>query len=346
MFRLYHKSFMNKKQVISMNKQLRSVYAEHITAFVKMKRTLGFKYTTGEVILTQIDRVADERRELSQGITKSFSDFWREKRPNESDSYRYDRVRFLHQFSAYLNDLGVDSYTPRLLPYRDNNFQPYIFTHDQILGLFSAMDSMTMGHRSTNSSSLFAMPALLRFLYGTGLRVGEVISLKNEDVCFDQNYIRVKDSKNGKERVLPISKSLSLVCKEYDDNKKLLARPKDESGYFFISPNGQKCSYQGVSRWFKKCINKSDTIVSGVKHIPRLHDLRHTFAVTSMAKMAGDGIDLYVSLPVLSTYLGHGSIQATNHYVRLTARIYPDLIRDVDQVTLDLFPKSNYYETN
>ena len=86
--------------------------------------------------------------------------------------------------------------------------------------------------------------------------------------------------------------------------------------------------------------------IAGIPNTARLHDLRHTFAVTSLAHMAESGIDLYASLPILSNYLGHQSLGATNHYVRLTSNMYPDLITDVNTVCLDVFPKFKNYETN
>jgi len=70
-----------------------------------------------------------------------------------------------------------------------------------------------------------------------------------------------------------------------------------------------------------------------------VHDLRHSFAVHSLATMAEAGMDLYCSLPVLSTYLGHQSLKATNSYVRLTADMYPGLIRKIDLICFDVFPK-------
>ena len=69
------------------------------------------------------------------------------------------------------------------------------------------------------------------------------------------------------------------------------------------------------------------------------HLARHTFAVHSLAKMAEEGMDLYCSLPILSTYLGHQSLRATNNYVRLTSEMYPELIRKIDIIGFDIFPK-------
>ena len=93
-------------------------------------------------------------------------------------------------------------------------------------------------------------------------------------------------------------------------------------------------------------MGKANIPCIGSNQSPRIHDLRHTFAVTSLANMADAGIDLYVSLPILSNYLGHQSLEATNHYVRLTANMYPDLIKNVDMISLHLFPKIKNYETD
>ena len=79
---------------------------------------------------------------------------------------------------------------------------------------------------------------------------------------------------------------------------------------------------------------------------PRVHDLRHTFAVNSLVKMVEAGLDLYVSLPILSTYLGHQSIESTNRYVRLTSMLFPDLMNDIDYSLIDVFPKFKNYEPN
>lgn len=194
------------------------------------------------------------------------------------------------------------------------------------------------------NSCLICMPALIRLLYSTGVRIGEALALKDEDVNLEENYLRVKDSKNGKERIIPISTSLVSVCKEYRNYRDHLPI-KDSPGNFFISANGNKCG-QGVGSWFKKCLSEAGIHYTGRNHGPRVHDLRHTFAVTSLASMAEAGVDLYASLPILSNYLGHGSIGATNHYVRLTANMYPDLIKEVNMTCLNVFPKYRNYETN
>ncbi|WP_229793608.1 tyrosine-type recombinase/integrase [Salinimicrobium marinum] len=308
-----------------------------------MKTKLGFRYTFGKLILSQIDQFALQREEKTTGITKEFAQKWGEERGNESERYRYDRIRYLAQFSSYLCDLGNSSYIPRLPRHPKNTFIPYIYSQKEVHALFKAADELRFVKRNANSC-LICMPALLRLLYCTGVRIGEALAMTDEDVNLIEKYLRVKDSKNGKERIIPISTSLASVCKEYRHYRDQLPS-KDRSDYFFMNTNGNKCG-KGVAGWFKKCLVKAGIRYTGRNHGPRIHDLRHTFAVTSLASMAEAGVDLYASLPILSNYLGHGSIGATNHYVRLTANMYPDLIKDIDMTCLNVFPKPKNYEAN
>lgn len=327
-----------------MIKSYKSIYGLHIKQFIEMKRALGYKYNRGAVILAQIDNLAAERVEISSGITKEFAEKWGKKRSNESDYYQYQRIGFLAQFSSYLCDLGVQSYIPKLPRFPQSTFIPYIYSRKEIDAIFKACDELRLRCEQLDSG-LFCMPALIRLLYSTGLRIGEALAMKMEDVNLDENYLRVRDSKNGKERIIPISDSLASVCKEYVRYLDQLPLGKRKSGYFFVKLDGSKCS-QSVWSWFRKCLNKAAIPYIGRRQGPRIHDLRHTFAVTSLANMAESGIDLYASLPILSNYLGHQSLQSTEHYVRLTANMYPNLIKDVDMICLDVFPKFRNYEAD
>ncbi len=334
---------MDRKEESSMHKGYHSIYGLPIKQFIELKRKLGFKFGSGAFYLGKIDLFAQERAETSLGITKEFAEKWCEKTANETDLNRYNRIGFLAQLSSYLRDTGIESYIPRLPAIPQSTFIPYIYSGTEIVALFKACDELKL--RVANSHNcLLCMPALFRLLYGTGLRIGEALALKNDDVNLGDNHLLVRDSKNGKERIIPISDSLSSVCKEYVWHRERLPMAQKASEYFFIRGDGMRCG-QGANKWFKRCLDSAG-ILHGATQSPRIHDLRHTFAVTSLATMAESGIDLYVSLPILSNYLGHQSLGATNQYVRLTASMYPGLIRDVDMICLDVFPKYRNYEAN
>ncbi len=327
-----------------MTKSYKSIYGLHIQQFIEMKRALGFKFKTGAVILAQIERLAEERAETSIGITKEFAEKWGTKRSNESDFYRYTRISFLAQFSSYLIDLEIQSYIPKLPPYQPSTFIPYIYSQREIEDIFKACDELRLSILNMKSS-LFSMPALIRLLYCTGLRISEALAMKIEDVNLEDKYLCVRDCKSGKERIIPISVSLVSVCREYLGYRDQLPLEEKKSGYFFVRLDGRKCGLS-VNNWFKRCLKKAAIQDIGRGHGPRIHDLRHTFAVTSLANMAESGIDLYASLPILSNYLGHQSLESTNHYVRLTANMYPDLIKNVDTICFDVFPKFRNYEAD
>ncbi|MFT4094552.1 MAG: tyrosine-type recombinase/integrase [Niabella sp.] len=309
-----------------------------------MKRKLGFKFITQSSILLQFDRLAEKECVTANGITRPLAENWSKRRPNESASFWYTRVQIVSMFSSFLRDLGFRSYVLKLPPYPAYNFIPYIYSPIEIKAIFKAADGLVLRERAMQSS-IFSVPALLRLLYATGVRIGEALSLCETDVNLGEKYFKIKDSKNGKERIVPISSSLANVLEQYLLHKRRLPVAA-MSNYFFVRLDGKRCSHQSVAQWFRRCLNEADVRCIKRNNFPRIHDLRHTFAVTSLAAMAEDGVDLYASLPILSTYLGHQSLASTNHYVRLTANMYPDLIRDMDVLCLDVFPKLENYETN
>lgn len=169
--------------------------------------------------------------------------------------------------------------------------------------------------------------------------------MRNEDVSLPDACIRLKDSKNGKERMIPLSDSLKSVCEEYVSRKALMPFKSTGEDFFFVNLQGRPCTWGGVHSCFQKILRHAS--IPKHHHGPRIHDLRHTFAVHSLAQMVEAGIDLYCSLPILSTFLGHGSLRATDAYVRLTAEMYPALLKDVDLVCLNVFPpKSDIHEAD
>lgn len=321
-----------------------SVYKDYIIQFIELKKRLGFKFITAQNYLADIDKFACKTNQISLGITREFCESYSEIRINESPNNRFSRISMLARLSSYIADIGIESYIPRLPLFPKNTFTPYIFNQEEIYKLFQAADNLKLTNHHSNTN-LFSFPLMLRFLYSTGIRISEAKNLKNKDVNLENGFINIKDSKNGKERIIPIDESLITLSKEYLLYKNFIPFDRGNSNNFFINLSGNKCG-PAINIWFKKCLEIVGIKCVGKNQNPRIHDLRHTFAVTSLARMADSGIDLYASLPILSTYLGHQSISATNHYVRLTSSLFPELIKDLDNFYLDVFPKFIEYEDN
>ena len=189
--------------------RFQGIYAPHIAEYLKLKRNLGFKLRDAEYVFAMFDQLTVERGEASIGITKELSDAWCKKRPNEADGTKYNRVSILSLFARFLCDMGYPSYIPEV-PRFKTSFVPYIFSKDEIASIFSACDRFLPG-RIPHNAAYSMMPALFRLLYSTGLRLGEALSLEEKDVNLTDKHVTVRHSKNGTERIVPISVSLADV---------------------------------------------------------------------------------------------------------------------------------------
>lgn len=317
------------------------VYAEFLKNYVEFKKNMGYKAESTAVMGGLFDTFTIERGESVIGITKELANQWGSKRANESERTLYGRISFLNQFSAFLTDNGYPSHLLKMPKHWKNSYTPYIFSNEQMSTLFSACDNFPV--TSYMNSTVTVLPALIRFLYGTGVRINEALSIKTKDVNLDDGSCIVRDSKNGKERMIALSESLSEICRQYRES---VCGVWHRSEYFFIRRNGNKCHCVTVYKWFRSALREAGIPHAGKGSGPRLHDIRHTFSVHALAKMSESGLDLYYSLPILSTFLGHQSLEATDKYVRLTSDMYPQLIHDTNNICSYIFPVIEDDETN
>jgi len=328
-----------------MNKRFNhGIYADLITQYIAYKRSLGFKMEDIEERLSSFDRLTIIRKETTIGISRELFDAWSIPFPQESDTNRYIRICRLRQFSSYLQLIGYDSYIPRLPKY-NFAFIPYIFTQTELAGIFEASDKLFLKRRYMYSQ-VCVMPTLLRMLYSTGLRIGEALNLKHKDVHLDEGYLLVSTSKNGQERIVPISGSLVEACKDYYLYKQKQGIHTSPETHFFTASNGSRCQVVTVYELFRTVLCKAGISHQGRGKGPRMHDLRHTFCVNALLKLSEAGMDLYYSMPVLSTYVGHRSVEATNKYVRLTSELYPKLLSRVNAAYKYLFPEIGIDDSN
>ena len=308
-----------------------------------MKKGLGYVSLRTEWVFLEFDNFFITNNITTIGITRQQVEQWRATRINDALSTICTKYIILSQFCKYMCKVGYDCYIPRSPVYPPrNSYKPHIYSNREIADLFHTCDNMRL-HDKHMSTILFIVPAIIRLLYATGLRISEALALKNKDVDFNQQCLIIRKSKNGEERIAPMSGGLEEVLKQYLHYRDRMPIPriKDINGYFFVSPNGTNCCQGSVYTWFRKALAISGIPFIGDHQGPRVHDLRHTFAVHALAQMAKSGLDLYYSLPLISTFLGHKSIGSTDHYVRLTAEMYPDLLKDEKGVCAYVFPKYN-----
>jgi len=321
-----------------MNKRnIQGVFLPYIENFIKLKHNLGYGASSMERSLRAFDRFAKLKGATRLFISEPLAKEWCAKRKGEANDTWSHRINFLRQFCIYLFNMGFDTYIPQKSPSKhDSNFIPYIYSEEERITILKGVDNLRLYDRHMNVS-LFIMPVLVRLLFATGLRIGEALALKTEDVNLESGFLVVKKSKNGKERIVPFTNSLSRVLAQYVSYRDKL--PCIKSNAFFIKPNGDNYfSLSSINYWWHKILAGAKIPRRGIIPGPRLYDIRHSFCVSSMKNMTEQGKDLYYTLPVLSTYIGHSSITSTDKYVRMTSDMYPDLLGKTESIFSYILP--------
>ena len=332
--------FMNRKEVYFMSKYVfSSVFAPYILKFIDAKEAMGFSRVYFEKMLKLFDLFFIKERVETPFITHTLITKWRETQINNKDNTIYSKYSVMTQFTKYMNQLGFACYVPRLPKKKYNTYVPYIFTQEQMQSFFKACDSLTACDKGNMDSRLFSIPSILRLLYSTGMRVSEATSLLNRDVDFERQLITIRKTKNQQQRLIPINLSLFHVLRQYQDARSRLPLPDtdDRDAPFFISPSGLVLTKSRVYEWFRKALR-----ICGIPHCagkgPRVHDLRHTCAVHSLMNQVKNGADIYCALPILSVFLGHKKLSATEMYVRLTIEMFSDILEQEHTISQFLFP--------
>jgi integrase len=240
----------------------------------------------------------------------------------------------IRQFGLFLKLQGIDAYVhPKNLVKTSRDFIPYIFTKDEIESILYHADRI--GPNKNNFvNTPHVHPAVIRILYGCGLRVSEALALLCDDVDLDNGVITIRYGKNNASRLVPISNSLRDYLLYYDSKVQRGFNP-----YFFPALRGERYSDVTIRNNFRKFLKKAGIrpLPSGL--FPRVHDLRHTFCVHALEQMVAKGMDPYCMLPALSTYVGHKGIESTEIYLRLTKQYFLDVLKYGEKDADLIFPE-------
>ena len=291
---------------------------ELVGQYVDHKRALGYAY--GHGMVTALRRMAgylDERRGPNgEFATQEAVMDWIANGGSDHPTTRSHRGADARLFCAYLANRGYDVYVlpADLIPPAGKDFVPYIFTRGEIEKLVDIVDQLGPARCSPYRGLMHS--AMVRILYGCGLRLSEMLKLEMRDVDLEGGVLAIRNSKNDDSRYVPMSESLRdhLAC--YVKNGP--ADESDPSSYLFPSPRGGHYDKSIIGKTLKRCFASAGVENRDGKP-PRVHDLRHTFAVHSLLQAAERGIPAHVFLPALATYMGHKDVAHTERYLHLTA---------------------------
>lgn len=313
--------------------KMSGIFAPLAEEFISFKQAQGYKYYSEAKILSRFCRFAGEYELEAPILTRELVMDWTAPKEGEAEKSRLHRVSLLNQFGKYLELTGHEVCTLPSGHWGTGSFTPHIFTHDEMDRLFRAADRVRPTAQARDLHR--ELPVLFRLLYGCGLRVSEAVGLRCQDVDLEKGVLTVREAKNGRDRLIPLSESLLRLLREYREN---VADWLQDDDFFFPAPDRTILSPNTVYQRFRKILWDAGIPYNGKGNGPRLHDIRHTFAVHTLQKWVETGEDLTAMLPVLSVFMGHKSLQATSRYLRLTAEVYPDVVRQVETTCAYVIP--------
>ena len=326
----------------------KSVLSPHMEQLIAYKKSLNMSISRYKSVLRSIDQYYVEKHITSPNITKDIVTDWLEQTSlNNRPATKAIKLEVMRALCLYMAKNGMQSYVPRF-SYKDKStYVPYIFSEAEIEDIFDVCANWRIT-RAKMQNPIFAIPAIIRLLYSTGMRVSEATQLTNADVDLKTRSITLNNTKNKKQRMIPICESLLCTLKQYKAarNKLPIRGLTRANNPFFVSANGTPYDKRVVYDWFREVLKKANIAHKGRNYGPRVHDLRHTFAVHALRRNIEEGRDIYCTLPILSVFMGHANIYSTEKYVRLTKEVYPQLIHQIDKEITDIFPHLNDSFTN
>jgi site-specific recombinase XerD len=214
---------------------------------------------------------------------------------------------------------------PKTLPKPAEVFTPYIYSPGELRRLLSATEQCVSARTKLEARTLHM---LLLLLYGAGLRISEALLLRPQDVDLKACLLTIRESKFYKTRLVPVGEQLADALQDYVKERGCIGYPVDRCNTFFVTRSGEAVTRSMAERAFCR-IRKAASVHrdDGARYQPRLHDLRHSFAVHRLIAWYREGADVQRLLPQLSTYLGHVHIAATQKYLTMT----PELLNEASQ---------------
>jgi integrase len=203
---------------------------------------------------------------------------------------------------------------PALRPQKPTPFIPYIYTREELRRL---LDGVTSYQRRWCKLEPITLRALLLLMYGAGLRTSEPIRLACSDVDLAESTLTIRITKFYKTRRIALSTQLQSVLAEYDGNRCLAGHSRDDTAPFFTYKKGGPVVRVVLEDAFQRLRLHVGVVRQNARYQPRLHDLRHTFAVHRLIAWYRAGADVQKLLPGLSTHLGHISLSGTQRYLTM-----------------------------
>ena len=288
---------------------------ELVTQYVTFRRTLGERCKTNESILRSFCRSIGPRTPVAVIGTDTVAAFLVGAGPLTSAWHiRYRALKGFFRFAVSRGHLN-EAPLPTVIPKPPPPFVPYIYSRDEIRRLLDATPSYRRCRTGIEPETL---RAILLLLYGAGLRAGEALNLSVADVDLPNAILTVRKTKFFKTRLVPISRHLTGVLTEYARWRSIAHPAVGDDRHLFLSKRGTAIPLVALEDAFQRLREHAQVRrLDGARYQPRLHDLRHAFAVHRLTEWYRQGADVQRLVHHLSVYLGHAHLAATQVYLTM-----------------------------
>lgn len=283
--------------------------ARSLQDYLAVRRSVGFSLKTEERMLADFVRYAE--RAGVNVLTTEIALAWATLPAQGSAHWLARRLRMVRGFARFLNAVDPRTEIPPvdLLVGRHRRPNPHLYSAAETAALLGAAVGLRPPLRAAT------MHALIGLLAVSGLRVGEAIRIDRDDLDWASQRLLVHDSKNGGTRLLPLHPSTIQALRDYGSVRDRLC-PHPSAPSLFVSTRGARLTHSTIYPAFRELLQTAglEPTAAGSRR-PRMHDFRHTMAVSTLRDWYRDGGDVTARLPLLSAYLGHTNPAATYWYM-------------------------------
>jgi integrase len=299
--------------------------------YLALRRALGFRLRYAGTALPQFVRFAEQQG--AAFITTALALQWAQQPVAAQPAHWARRLSMVRLFAQYRSASDPRTEIPplKLLPHRYRRTQPYIYSAREIWRLIVAAKRLrsATGLRPCTYATFFALLAV------TGMRISEPLALNREDVDLGQGLLTIRRTKFGKSRVVPLHPSTQRALRHYAGHRDR-SYPHPQTPSFFLSERGTRLTQWSVRATFVHLSRQIGLRTPTARRGPRLHDLRHRFAVRTLVGWYRAGVDVERHLPTLATYLGHVHVTDTYWYLSATPELLHWATKRLERLPGDL----------
>jgi len=298
--------------------------AASIRLYLETRRALGRAYKGEENILRRWDDFLVRHYGKAREVRPEMFHAWAQTMPALTPTVRRQRMRIVRNFLLFYARRHPRTAIPDLwtFPRPGPRQPPRLVSAKEMARILATAALLPPSHQNPLRAETVRLALVL--LFCCGLRRGELLQLRIRDVDLQENVIRVEATKFHKSRLVPLPESVASEVRHYLAVRRRTRRMTESDGPLLWSNNpvtGQK-TYSApalANNWHLLCMAAG--VLDERGRPPRLHDVRHSFAVAALSRWYEQGADVHNKLPHLATYLGHVSPVSTHYYLHLSSEL-------------------------